>query len=371
VDPGRDRGQRRVEREWWWDYKGSGRARRDGRELDAVDHVVEIDNLSKVYYPSPRWMRLLLRTAITSPVTALDGVSLSVSEGQVCAIVGPNGAGKSTLFRILTGLTTPSGGEARIAGIDVSSAPKAVRSLIGFVPAGDQTLYLRLSCVDNLMFHGQLAGVANLGARIDEVLRIVGLAGAADRVGFALSAGMRARLQLARAMLHRPRVLILDEPTAAVDPVGSYELLQVVERVAEEHGVAVLLSSHRLEEIEALGNYLVLMDRGRIAFAGDLDELRRRSKDRTVTLHFSTESGREAAAQSLRLAGVELLEQNGSGSRSISTFSIGAVGTLLARLNGLDDLIAVEETRASLRDVIYGVLQSSAPASSGGVLADR
>ncbi len=112
--------------------------------------AVEVNDLTKIYLPSPRWMRFLLRSAITWPVTALGGVSLAVNPGEICAIVGPNGAGKSTLFRVLTGLTTPTSGTARVQGIDVASAPRSVRALIGFVPAGDQTLYLRLSCADRV-----------------------------------------------------------------------------------------------------------------------------------------------------------------------------------------------------------------------------
>jgi ABC-2 type transport system ATP-binding protein len=325
--------------------------------------AVEVVDLTKVYVPSPRWMKFLLRSAISSPVVALDEVSLAVSPGEICAIVGPNGAGKSTLFRVLTGLTTPTAGSARVHGLDVASAPRAVRAIVGFVPAGDQTLNLRLSCLDNLLFHGQLAGLTGrpLRQRIGEVLETVDLAAASDRVGFALSAGMRARLQLARALLHRPRVMILDEPTAAIDPVGSYELLQVVEKVAADDGVAVLLSSHRLEEIEALRDRVVLLDHGKIVYDGTLDRLPAPEQRRTLNLRFATVSQRDRAALQLAdLAGLELVRDGEMAPNALAVVSELTVGMLVGRLDGvLDGLTAVEEVRPPLRDLIYGLLQRS------------
>lgn len=239
--------------------------------------IVEVKNLSKLYEPSPLWMRFLLRSAITSPVLALDDVSLTLESGTICAVVGPNGAGKSTLFRILTGLTTPTMGSVEIDGMEVEANLLAARRMIGFVPSGDQTLYLRMSCVENLRFHGRLQGLPerSLNDRIQVTLEQVGLGGVGDRVGFALSAGMRARLLLARATLHSPRLLVLDEPTAAVDPVGSHELLATIQRVVRESGVSVLLSSHRLEEIEALQDQVALLHRGRLLYKGSLDAFRR------------------------------------------------------------------------------------------------
>ena len=328
-----------------------------------MEWAVDVSDLTKIYVPSPKWMSLLLRSAISSPVTALGGISFSVAPGKICAIVGPNGAGKSTLFRVLTGLTTPTSGEAYVHGIDCSSAPRSVRALIGFVPAGDQTLYLRLSCRDNLVFHGQLAGITGraLGERITEVLGIVDLSDEADRVGFALSSGMRARLQLARALLHRPRVLILDEPTAAIDPVGSYELLQVIEKVAAEDGIAVLLSSHRLEEIEALRSRVLLMDRGAIVYDGDLDALLSQTPRRRVNLRFAEAGQRSRAERHLRtVPGIEIVTTGDLEPTELAAFTDMAVGNVLSQLNGvLEGLVMVEEARTPLRDLIYGLLHAS------------
>ncbi len=352
--------------------------------------LVVVEELTKVYDPSPVWMRFLLRSAISEPVVALERVSLSVPAGGITAIVGPNGAGKSTLFRVLSGLTSPTSGSALIDGVDVANAPRGVRAMIGFVPSGDQTLYLRLTSVDNLAFHGRLQGIARpaLPGRIAEVLELVGLSDAADRAGFALSAGMRARLQLARALLGHPRLLILDEPTAAIDPVGAYELLGLIQSVAAERGTSVLLSSHRLEEIEALGNHLVLMDRGRIVYDGGLASLRRHWQRPRVLLRFATPQLAGEAATILAALDVEVrpgapLHDSGVAHRSGGSPASGydaaaallvslgpgtALGGVLAALGDrVAGLVAIEEERASLREVIYGLLRADSEAAGGPV----
>lgn len=238
--------------------------------------VVEAEGLVKVYEPTPKWMRAFVRSPSQIPIVALDRVAFSVDGGQLCAVIGPNGAGKSTLFRILTGLTTPTDGRATLLGMDPVRDAHRIRRHVGFMPAEERTLFLRHTSRENLRFHGRLQGIEDveLKLRIDEVLEIVGLWEARDRAGFALSSGMRARLMLARAILHRPKVLILDEPTGAIDPLAAHDFLQLIIQITVERETATLLSSHRLEEIEALRDNVLLLDRGRVVFWGNLDDVK-------------------------------------------------------------------------------------------------
>lgn len=237
--------------------------------------ALSVDGVTKVFAPSPAWLKVLLKSAIKEPVLALDDVSFQLEPGETCVVVGPNGAGKSTLFRILTGLTTPTSGQARILGHDIAEG-RRVRSLIGYMPAEDRNLMLRHTCGQNLEFRGKLQGIAKheLKDRVDAALEQVGIAHARDRAAVSLSTGMKARLQLAAALLHRPEVLILDEPTSTVDPVGAHELLTLLEELTAADGLSIVLSSHRLEEIDALDDKVVFLDRGRVIHDGNLGQLR-------------------------------------------------------------------------------------------------
>lgn len=325
------------------------------------DPLITIDHIRKVYEPFPPSMRLLLRTSVTEPVVALKDVSLEVFPGDIMAVLGPNGAGKSTLFRILTGLTTPTAGSASVLGHDVTHESARVRKLVGFMPAQDNTLLLRHSCLENLAFHGRLQGIpeVDLKNRIDETLDMVGLLYARDRVAYALSSGMLARLMLARAILHRPPVLILDEPTGAVDPIGSYELLEVVQQIARDSGLAVLISSHRLDEVEMLDDRVMLLDHGNVVFEGDLDSMMLDAvQNRVEIVTSNSDQARELSSRLETMAGVSDMEMDGE---SISLRSDLSVSTILGELNTLADaVLSIGTSKPPLRDVLAAMLANSA-----------
>ena len=319
--------------------------------------IVAIEHLTKVYEPFSRGMRLLLRTSVKEKVVALDDISLEVYPGQVMAILGPNGAGKSTLFRVLTGLTTPTAGRATILGFDATRDSAEVRRLVGFMPAENRTLLLRHSCRENLAFHGRLQGIpeSELHDRIDETLRTVGLYEARERIGFALSTGMLARLMLARAILHDPTVLILDEPTGAVDPLGAFELISMIQRIAMERNLAVLISSHRLDEVEMLNDQVVLLNRGRIIYSGHLSSMTTQARRPKIEIVAENEAAAGKLSATLNdVAGIESLHRDGT---SIFITTDLAVDSVLRGLNGLGDLIvSIGRTPPRLRDVLGEML---------------
>jgi ABC-2 type transport system ATP-binding protein len=319
------------------------------------DSSVVVQKLTKVYEPSPRWMKMLVRTNLTHDVIALDTVDFEVGPGEILAVVGPNGAGKSTAFRILVGLTSPTSGSARIMGLDCSSHSDEIRRSIGWMPAEDRSLLLRLSCRENLRFHGRLHAMhkSDVERRIRDVLDDVGLSDFANDTPFALSAGMRARLQLARALMHEPKVLILDEPTGSVDPVASHSLLTLIIEIVETRKLAALVSSHRLEEIEALHSHVILLDRGAVRYDGDLDELRKQYDRAQVQLEFDDPGIAALVEPRLRESGhVEsLMVEESVVNATIRPeariadvlFSLGEFG---------DRLIHVRDSRTPLRDIL-------------------
>jgi ABC-2 type transport system ATP-binding protein len=323
------------------------------------DPIVTIDRVRKVYEPYSRWMKLMLRSATTEPVVALDDVSFNVFPGELRVVLGPNGAGKSTLFRVLTGLTTPTSGSAAIVGLDAAKDSTRIRRLVGFMPAENRTLLLRHSCRENLEFHGRLQGIGEDGLRdrVDATLEMVGLYEARDRVGFALSTGMLARLMLARAILHSPSVLILDEPTGAVDPIGAYELLRLVQKIAAEGNLAVLISSHRLDEVEMLNDQVLLLDRGHVVHNGTLDSMMSSFRRPRIEVVFEDPASAESAARSLE--GVTAIEEVSVEAASVvlkTGLSLARIVTELSEHGA--QMVSIGHTQPKLRDVLEEMLNT-------------
>ncbi len=206
---------------------------------------------------------------------ALTGLSLGVEEGEIFGFLGPNGAGKTTTIRILTGLLAPDSGEARVAGMDVSAHPRAVKRAVGVLPES-QGYYGWMTGEEYLAYFADLYGVRNAGGRARELLGEVGLGGRGSSLVGGYSRGMRQRLGIARAMVHHPRVLFLDEPSLGLDPKGQREMNDLIRHLAGEEGVTVFLSSHLLSEIEGLCTRFAIVRAGRLVAEGARGELEAR-----------------------------------------------------------------------------------------------
>jgi len=203
----------------------------------------------------------------------LKGISFDVETGDIFGYLGPNGAGKTTTIRILLGLLRADSGGLDILGHDIS-LPET-RSRIGFALDPDG-LYDTMTATENLQYYADIYGVTGAGEQIARVLKLVKLDDRADdRVG-TYSKGMRQRLSLARAMVHDPEVLILDEPTAGVDPSGQIEIRKILLDIARKEKKTVLMSSHNLDEVQRICNRVALIDRGEIKLYGELENLRQK-----------------------------------------------------------------------------------------------
>jgi ABC-2 type transport system ATP-binding protein len=225
-----------------------------------VEAAIETKDLRKTYAPG---------------VTALDGLSLSVEAGTIFGLLGPNGAGKSTTVRVLSTLTRPDSGSARVAGIDVLAEPTRVRHSIGLVGqkhGADPEATGR----ENLVLQGEFYGITGreLRQRVAQSLDRLGLTDAADRQVKTYSGGMQRRLDIAMGLLHRPRVLFLDEPTTGLDPEARVEMWREIERLAGEEQMTILLTTHYLEEADRLASHLAIVDRGRVVAQGTPDKLK-------------------------------------------------------------------------------------------------
>ena len=204
---------------------------------------------------------------------AVRGVSFTAQAGEVLSLLGPNGAGKSTTISMLSGLLQPSEGDAAIMGHSVTREPLQAKSYLGVVPQ-DIALYPDLSARENLVFWGKMYGLrgAPLKARVDEVLDVIGLADRQrDRVG-TFSGGMKRRVNIGAALLHKPSVVIMDEPTVGIDPQSRRHILDSVKELNRQ-GMTVIYTTHYMEEAEELSDHIAIVDQGLVVATGTYHEL--------------------------------------------------------------------------------------------------
>lgn len=208
---------------------------------------------------------------------ALDGVDLRVKRGEIFGYLGPNGAGKTTTIRILLGLIRPTSGQAWVLGHDVTENEPEVKAKIGVV-LENHGLYERLSAWDNLDYYGRIFHLpkAVLSGRIEALLYQVGLWDEKDNKVGTFSRGMKQRLALARALLHEPELLFLDEPTAGLDPEATVMIRQLILALAHEGGRTIFLNSHNLDEVERICSRIAILNQGRIQVMDTVENLQRR-----------------------------------------------------------------------------------------------
>lgn len=200
----------------------------------------------------------------------LDNISLFIEEGEIFGLIGPNGAGKSTLINIMTGLWKSNGGEVIVGGYDLKKEPLKVKEQIGLVPQ-EVALMDTVSVYDNLEFFGSLYGLKRklLKERIDEALEITGLMDKKKEKVKKLSGGMKRRLNIAAAIMHHPRILIMDEPTVGIDPQSRNHIFEFTKKINRENNTTIIYTSHYMEEVDMLCNNLFIMDLGKEIAYGD------------------------------------------------------------------------------------------------------
>jgi ABC-2 type transport system ATP-binding protein len=249
--------------------------------------VIEVQHLTKRY----------------GPVTAVDDISFTVQRGEILGFLGPNGAGKTTTMRVLTGYMPPTDGKAVVAGYDVFEQPIEAKRRTGYLPE-TPPLYPDMTVRDYLLFVSRIKGVPRSGrtARVDEMMEKTRIADVADRHCGKLSKGYRQRVGLAQALMHNPDVLILDEPTAGLDPKQIIETRQLIKALAGDH--TIILSTHILPEVSQTCQRVVIINRGRVVAVDTPDNLTSRLRG-SETMYLQVDGGGADVASVLqRVSGV-------------------------------------------------------------------
>ena len=287
-------------------------------------------------------------------VQALDGITFTVEAGTIFGLLGPNGAGKSTTVRILTTLSRPDGGEALVAGLDVLETPGRVRRAIGVVSQRHSSAE-EATGRENLVLQGELYGLTGtaLKRRIGELLDRFGLDAAADRPVRTYSGGMQRRLDVALGLLHRPKVLFLDEPTTGLDPEVRVALWAEIERLASEEEMTILLTTHYLDEADRLASQLAIVDRGRVVAAGSPDELKGALSGDSLQVELAEPSSNRHVQEALvPVAGLAEVSVQGQLVHARADHGATAVPKVLAALESAGIKVASVTTgRPSLDDV--------------------
>lgn len=236
--------------------------------------------------------------------TALDGVSFNINEGEFFGLLGPNGAGKTTLIRILTTLIKPTEGQAKVTGVDVEERPAEVRKVIGVIPQA-MTTDLDLTGYENMDIYARFYSIPKRERRerIEQLLEMVELKERAGELVAAYSGGMRRRLEIARGLIHKPSILILDEPTIGLDPQSRHVVWELLQKFRNEDSLTILMTTHYMDEAEILCSRLAIIDYGKIVAMDTIDALKKQLPQKDVVeLSFSGVDSNKAVEETKKIS---------------------------------------------------------------------
>ncbi|MCE2457663.1 MAG: ABC transporter ATP-binding protein [Dehalococcoidia bacterium] len=326
--------------------------------------MIEIHDLRKVFTQNVGktsiWRKMIGRPE-TTDLVAIDGLSLDIREGEFFSLLGPNGAGKTSTVKILCTLLLPDGGSCRVGGMDVVRNAREVRRLIGVSIRGERSVYWRLT-------GRQMYGIRGSAARtrVEEVSRVVGLADRIDDYVERYSMGMKQRLAIGASLVHRPTILMLDEPTIGLDPHGARALRSLVkEQLCEREGVTVLYTTHYMQEADDMSDRVAIIHHGKKVAEGTPSEMRARAGDnRVVEMEVGVDGGRGIAALNEHPMVERVLsvreEANTSYVRLRTKEPLRSVGqlSLEERLSGVD-VRSVNLVQPTLEDAFIALTGSS------------
>lgn len=283
--------------------------------------------------------------------TVVDHFNLEVSQGEVIGLLGPNGAGKSTAINMLCGLVGADGGEINLFGQKQSIRNLDARRGLGLVTQ-DITLFSELSVVENLRYIGGLYGLrgAKLKERVDEVVKFIELTDHVKKKPKQLSGGMKRRLNIGCALLHKPKLIIMDEPTVGIDPQSRNHILESVKKLAKD-GVTIIYTSHYMEEVQAVCDRVVIMDMGRTIAEGTVDELIRRSSHERCVYLTAISPSEELTRHLEAISGVKSVTLEGNKYTIVSNLESGNVNRITEIAGQHGGIAGINEEVATLEDV--------------------